>query len=73
MLDLPVHGEDAPFWLRRLSAAMQDRAGIPFAHVRSNLRHESDETTRVYGHANDKERANFIARLNWESRPGVWK
>jgi integrase len=37
-------------WLRHLSASMQDRAGIAFKHIRSNLRHENDETTRLYVH-----------------------
>lgn len=43
-------------WLRHLSASMQDRVGISFKHIRSNLRHENDDTTRLYIHATDKER-----------------
>jgi len=43
-------------WLRHLSASMQDRAGIQFTHIRQNLRHSNDETTRLYVHALDKER-----------------
>jgi len=46
-------------WLRHLSATMQDRAGIPFAHVRSNLRHQSDETTRTYVHGDEFDRCDM--------------
>ena len=52
-------------WLRHLSATMQDRAGIPFAHIRSNLRHENDETTRIYVHADDGERVNSMNKFIW--------
>jgi len=44
---------------------MQDRAGIPFAHIRSNLRHENDETTRIYVHADDGERVNSMNKFIW--------
>jgi len=40
---------------------MQDRAGIPFSHIRSNLRHENDETTRVYVHGDDNDRADVAS------------
>lgn len=42
-------------WLRHLSASMQDRMGVSFKHIRSNLRHENDDTTRLYVHATDEE------------------
>ena len=50
-------------WLRHLSASMQDRAGIKFGHIRANLRHENDETTRIYVHAEDIERFEAIQKL----------
>lgn len=50
-------------WLRHLSASMQDRAGIKFKHIRANHRHESDETTRRYVHAIDKERHHDMQKL----------
>ena len=42
---------------------MQDRAGIKFGHIRANLRHENDETTRIYVHAEDIERFEAIQKL----------
>lgn len=51
-------------WLRHLSASMQDRVGISFKHIRANLRHENDETTRRYVHALDDERHNDIQKLS---------
>lgn len=50
-------------WLRHLSATMQDRAGVQFGHIRANLRHESDETTRLYVHAEDKQRHEDIHKI----------
>lgn len=50
-------------WLRHLSASMQDRAGILFKHIRGNLRHENDETTRRYVHALDEERYHDMQNL----------
>lgn len=50
-------------WLRHLSASMQDRAGIAFKHIRGNLRHENDETTRRYVHALDDERYQDMQKL----------
>lgn len=50
-------------WLRHLSASMQDRAGISFKHIRSNLRHEKDDTTRLYVHASDNERHQDMQKL----------
>jgi len=51
-------------WLRHISASMQDRAGISFKHIRANLRHENDETTRRYVHALDEERHDDIQKLS---------
>ena len=50
-------------WLRHLSASMQDRVGIAFKHIRGNLRHENDETTRRYVHALDDERYQDMQKL----------
>lgn len=50
-------------WLRHLSASMQDRSGVSFKHIRSNLRHENDETTRLYVHSLDEERHQDIQKL----------
>ncbi len=50
-------------WLRHLSASMQDRAGVKFGHIRDNLRHENDETTRIYVHAEDNERFDSMQKL----------
>ena len=52
-------------WLRHLSASMQDRAGISFKHIRSNLRHENDDTTRLYVHAMDDERHDDMQKLQF--------
>jgi integrase len=53
----------SPHWLRHLSASWQDRAGIRFGHIKANHRHQSDETTRRYVHAIDKERHDDMAKL----------
>lgn len=50
-------------WLRHLSASMQDRLGISLNHIRSNLRHENDKTTRLYVHAIDQERHQEMQKL----------
>lgn len=50
-------------WLRHLSASMQDRTGIAFKHIRGNLRHENDETTRRYVHALDDDRHQDMQKL----------
>lgn len=57
-------------WLRHLSASMQDRAGIQFKHIRANHRHESDETTRRYVHAIDKDRHNDMQKLSLRIKNG---
>lgn len=51
-------------WLRHLSASMQDKVGVSFKHIRANLRHENDETTRRYVHAIDDERHNDMQKLS---------
>lgn len=50
-------------WLRHLSASMQDKAGVAFKHIRGNLRHENDETTRRYVHAYDDDRYQDMQKL----------
>ena len=55
----------SPHWLRHLSASMQDRVGIRFGHIKANHRHESDETTRRYVHAIDKERHDDMKKLQF--------
>jgi integrase len=53
----------SPHWLRHLSASMQDRQGIRFTHIKANLRHASDDTTRRYVHSHDTERHEELSRL----------
>lgn len=53
----------SPHWLRHLSASMQDRQGIRFTHIKANLRHASDETTRRYVHSHEDERHEELNRL----------
>jgi integrase len=53
----------SPHWLRHLSASMQDRQGIRFTHIKANLRHASDDTTRRYVHSHDAERHDELNRL----------
>jgi integrase len=53
-------------WLRHLSATLQDRAGVKFSHIRANLRHESDETTRLYVHAEDALRHADMEKIEWD-------
>jgi integrase/recombinase XerD len=50
-------------WLRHLSASMQDKVGMAFKHIRGNLRHENDETTRRYVHALDEDRYQDMQKL----------
>ena len=57
-------------WLRHFSASMQDRAGMQFKHIRANLRHENDETTRRYVHAWDKERHEEMKKLSLKVTDG---
>lgn len=52
-------------WLRHLSASLQDKAGVTFKHIRANLRHENDDTTRLYVHAFDEERHQDSQKLTW--------
>lgn len=53
----------SPHWLRHLSASMQDRSGVRFTHIKANLRHSSDDTTRRYVHSQDTERHDELNRL----------
>ncbi len=46
----------SPHWLRHLSASRQDLAGISFTNIKSNLRHQNEQTTRQYVHAHDDDR-----------------
>jgi len=55
-------------WLRHMSASMQDKMGVSFKHIRANLRHENDETTRRYVHALDEERHNDMQKLTMFDR-----
>jgi integrase len=54
-------------WLRHFSASQQDRMGIQFKHIKANHRHVSDETTRRYIHALDKERHNDMEKLSMQA------
>jgi site-specific recombinase XerD len=53
----------SPHWLRHLSASHQDRAGISFTHIKSNLRHQNEQTTRIYVHAHDTDRHMDMEKL----------
>lgn len=55
----------SPHWLRHLSASRQDLAGISFTHIKSNLRHENEQTTRIYVHAFDDERHQEMEKLRF--------
>jgi integrase/recombinase XerD len=53
-------------WLRHLSATMQDRAGIQFKHIQANLRHDKQDTTRLYIGVYDEERfGEFNQKFDW--------
>lgn len=54
----------SPHWLRHLSASRQDLAGISFTNIKSNLRHENEQTTRIYVHAYDDERHREMEKLS---------
>lgn len=55
----------SPHWLRHLSASRQDLAGIAFTHIKENLRHQSEQTTRHYVHAYDDERHKDMEKLDF--------
>jgi len=59
----------SPHWLRHLSASMQDRMGIRFTHIKANLRHASDDTTRRYVHSHEEERHEELNRLSLFTSP----
>lgn len=50
-------------WLRHLSASRQDLAGISFTNIKENLRHQNEQTTRIYVHAYDEERHREMEKL----------
>lgn len=53
----------SPHWLRHLSASYQDQAGISFTNIKSNLRHQNEQTTRIYVHAHDNHRHQEMEKL----------
>ncbi len=53
----------SPHWLRHFSASRQDRLGFSITHIRENLRHENEATTRQYIHAADHERHREMEKL----------
>lgn len=53
----------SPHWLRHLSASKQDQAGISFTNIKSNLRHQNEQTTRIYVHAYDTDRHREMEKL----------
>lgn len=55
----------SPHWLRHLSASAQDLAGISFTHIKHNLRHQNEQTTRQYVHAYDDERHKDMEKLKF--------
>lgn len=50
-------------WLRHLSASRQDLAGISFTNIKQNMRHQNEQTTRLYVHAYDEERHKEMEKL----------
>lgn len=50
-------------WLRHLSASRQDLVGISLTHIKENLRHINEQTTRIYVHAYDEERHKDMEKL----------
>lgn len=56
----------SPHWLRHLSASYQDQAGISFTNIKSNLRHQNEQTTRIYVHAEDINRHREMEKLKME-------
>ncbi len=54
----------SPHWLRHLSASRQDLAGISFTNIKSNLRHQNEQTTRLYVHAYDDDRHKEMEKLS---------
>lgn len=55
----------SPHWLRHLSASKQDLVGISFTNIRQNLRHQNEQTTRLYVHAYDEERHKEMEKLTF--------
>lgn len=55
----------SPHWLRHLSASRQDLAGISFTHIKENLRHQNEQTTRHYVHAFDNERHKEMEKFDF--------
>jgi site-specific recombinase XerD len=53
----------SPHWLRHLSASRQDLAGMAFTNIKSNLRHQNEQTTRIYVHADDDARHKDMEKL----------
>lgn len=53
----------SPHWLRHLSASRQDLAGISFTNIKQNLRHQNEQTTRLYVHAYDEDRHKDMEKL----------
>lgn len=53
----------SPHWLRHLSASRQDLAGISFTNIKSNLRHQNEQTTRIYVHSHDDVRHAEMDKL----------
>lgn len=60
----------SPHWLRHLSASAQDLAGISFTHIKHNLRHQNEQTTRQYVHAYDDERHQDMEKLKFAGTMG---
>lgn len=56
----------SPHWLRHLCASRQDLAGISITNIKSNLRHQSEQTTRIYIHAYDDERHREMEKLKFK-------
>lgn len=55
----------SPHWLRHLCATMQNDAKISFGFIKANLRHGSDDTTRIYVHEADDARHEAMENLEF--------
>lgn len=55
----------SPHWFRHQSASRQARLGVPMEHIRENMRHQNQQTTLIYMHSDDEERAVNLEKLTW--------
>lgn len=63
----------SPHSLRHLSASHQDRAGIAMNMIQANLRHASLHTTKIYVHADDRQRSEAMQKIKFDVSPELLK